>query len=45
MASQVGWTKEEISVYAAQLRKELRAKQVHSYFRSNAVYAQKPFSS
>ena len=43
MASKLGWSKEEISVYAAHLRKELRAKQVHAYFRSNAVYAQKPY--
>ncbi|KAH8174647.1 methyltransferase domain-containing protein [Sarocladium implicatum] len=44
MASQIGWTKEEVSVYAAHLRKELRTNAVHAYYRSNVVYAQKPLS-
>ncbi|KAL2211586.1 S-adenosyl-L-methionine-dependent methyltransferase [Sarocladium strictum] len=45
MATQLGWKKEEISVYAAQLRKELRTNSVHSYYRANTVYAQKPFDA
>ena len=44
MASQLGWTKEEITVYVANLRKELRSNAIHSYFRGNAVYAQKPLN-
>lgn len=42
MASQIGWSKEEISVYAAHLRRELRTNKVHAYCRFNLVYAQKP---
>jgi hypothetical protein len=41
MANQLGWTKEEISVYAAKLRKEVRTNSVHAYYRANVVYAQK----
>lgn len=42
MASQLGWTNEEIIVYAAHLRKELRTNAVHAFYRANIVYAQKP---
>jgi hypothetical protein len=45
MATQLGWTKEEIAVYAANLRKELRTNAVHSYYRANVVYAQKPLNA
>lgn len=45
MATQLGWAKEEVSVYAAQLRKELRTNSVHSYYRANIVYAQRPFDA
>ena len=45
MASQLGWTKDEIQVYAAQLRRELRTNKVHGFFRGNVVYAQKPLDA
>ena len=44
LASQLGWTKEEISVYAARLRRELRTNSVHAFCRFNLVYAQKPLN-
>ncbi|KAI5461959.1 S-adenosyl-L-methionine-dependent methyltransferase [Mariannaea sp. PMI_226] len=44
MATQLGWTKEEITVYSAHLRKELRAGKVHAYYRANVVWAQKPLN-
>lgn len=43
MAIQLGWSQEEISVYAAHLRKELRGGKVHAFYRANVVWAQKPF--
>ena len=45
MATQIGWTKEEVTAYAAHLRKELRTNAVHAYYRANIVYAQQPPSS
>lgn len=41
-ATQMGWTKEDIVLYAAQLRKELRQGKVHAYYKANAAWAQKP---
>lgn len=41
-ALQLGWTKEEVMVYAAHLRKEMRSGNLHGYFRSNIAWAQKP---
>lgn len=43
MAIQLGWSQEEITVYAAHLRKELRGGKVHAFYRANVVWAQKPF--
>ena len=45
LATQIGWSKEEISVYAAHLRKELRTNSVHAFCRFNLVYAQKPLDA
>ena len=45
MASHLGWTKDEVSVYAAHLRRELRTNSVHSFCRFNVVYAQKPLDA
>ncbi|KAK3313025.1 S-adenosyl-L-methionine-dependent methyltransferase [Apodospora peruviana] len=43
MWSQVmGWSNDEIHVYIAHLRKQLRDKNVHAFFRMRVVYAQKP---
>ncbi|KAH9908964.1 S-adenosyl-L-methionine-dependent methyltransferase [Xylariomycetidae sp. FL2044] len=45
MAKLVGWTTEEVHVYCAQLRRELRSKKYHPYYHQRIVYAQKPLSS
>ncbi|EXL45061.1 hypothetical protein FOCG_13824 [Fusarium oxysporum f. sp. radicis-lycopersici 26381] len=45
MATQIGWSQDEIRVYAAHLRKELRSNQHHSYYRANVMWAQKPKES
>lgn len=42
MAVQLGWTKEEVAVYAAHLRKELRDRSIHGLCNAKAVWAQKP---
>lgn len=41
-ATQLGWTREEITVYAAHLRRELRSGKLHGYYRCNVAWAQKP---
>ncbi|KAH7166538.1 S-adenosyl-L-methionine-dependent methyltransferase [Dactylonectria macrodidyma] len=43
MASQLlGWTMNEVRVYCAQLRREIRSGKHHAYFRFRAVYGRKP---
>lgn len=38
----MGWSQEEITVYAAYLRQQLRRKDVHGYYTLKVVYGQKP---
>ncbi|KAK1984506.1 methyltransferase domain-containing protein [Colletotrichum cereale] len=38
----LGWTKEEVLVLLAGVRKELKSGKVHSYLKYNVVYGQKP---
>lgn len=38
----VGWSREEILVYIAQLRREIRSSKHHSYFKLKAVWGRKP---
>ncbi|KAF9772527.1 hypothetical protein IL306_009769, partial [Fusarium sp. DS 682] len=45
IANLLGWTKEEIHVFAAQYRREIRSKKVHGYFRAKVVWAQKPLDN
>ncbi|KAF4344584.1 phosphoethanolamine n-methyltransferase 3 [Fusarium beomiforme] len=45
IANLLGWTKEEIHVFAAQYRREIRSKTVHGYFRAKVVWAQKPIEN
>lgn len=45
MATQIGWSAEEITVYAAHLRRELRALKVHAYDRGLVIYGQKPLDA
>ncbi|KAJ3542215.1 hypothetical protein NM208_g4210 [Fusarium decemcellulare] len=40
-----GWSKEEVTVYISQLRKELRSKDIHGYYRQKIVWARKPEAS
>ncbi|KAF5638011.1 phosphoethanolamine n-methyltransferase 3 [Fusarium sp. NRRL 52700] len=41
IADLLGWSKEEIHVFAARYRREIRSKRVHGYFRGKVVWAQK----
>ncbi|KAF4969074.1 hypothetical protein FSARC_3636 [Fusarium sarcochroum] len=45
MATQIGWSQDEIVLYAAYLCKELRGNQYYSYYRANVMWAQKPEAS
>ncbi|TIC92384.1 Secondary metabolism regulator LAE1 [Colletotrichum higginsianum] len=36
------WSREEIQIYAAQLRREIRSGKLHGYYRQRAVWGQKP---
>ncbi|TVY73878.1 putative methyltransferase tdiE [Fusarium oxysporum f. sp. cubense] len=46
MASQLlGWSMQEVKVYCAQLRRELRSTANHPFFRYRAVYGRKPQTS
>ncbi|KAI0881363.1 S-adenosyl-L-methionine-dependent methyltransferase [Annulohypoxylon maeteangense] len=38
----MGWTKEEIQVYAAHLRRELRSPNIHAYYPQRVVIGRKP---
>jgi len=38
----MGWSKEEVTVYVAHLRKQLRDRRVHGYVEFQAIWAQKP---
>ena len=42
MANLQGWSKEEVTVYAAQLRRELRNPAIHGYCRMKLIWAKKP---
>ncbi|TXB96058.1 hypothetical protein FocTR4_00016179 [Fusarium oxysporum f. sp. cubense] len=42
IANLLGWSREEIHVFAARYRREIRSKKVHGYFRGKVVWAQKP---
>lgn len=38
----VGWTREEIAIYAAHLRRELRSPHCHAYYPQRVVVGRKP---
>ncbi|KAM5353328.1 hypothetical protein ACJZ2D_016769 [Fusarium nematophilum] len=42
MAHTLGWSREEIQVYIAHFRRELRSGKHHGYFRQKVVWGQKP---
>lgn len=41
-ATALGWTPEEVSVYAAHVRRDIRDPTMHGYFTQKVVYARKP---
>ncbi|EFX00374.1 hypothetical protein CMQ_7376 [Grosmannia clavigera kw1407] len=45
MATSLGWTPEQISVYAAHVRREMRGLKVHAYIYGGLAYAQKPLDA
>ncbi|MBE3046582.1 hypothetical protein IMZ48_29440 [Candidatus Bathyarchaeota archaeon] len=44
-ATAIGWRREEVTVYAAQLRRELRSPDIHSYYRWKVVWGRKPMDA
>lgn len=42
MATLLGWTKEEVTVYAAHLRQEMRNTAIHGYAITRVVWGRKP---
>ena len=42
IANTVGWTREEIQVYIAHLRREVRSLKHCPYYRAKVVYGRKP---
>lgn len=42
VTSELGWAKEESLVFAAQIRRELRSKKHHVYYRQKIVWGRKP---
>ncbi|KAF4998984.1 hypothetical protein FGRMN_2783 [Fusarium graminum] len=42
MAHALGWSKEEIQVYVAHLRREIRTGKAHAYYRQKVVWGRKP---
>lgn len=42
IANLLGWSKEEILVFGAHYRREIRSKKIHAYFAQRVVWARKP---
>jgi hypothetical protein len=42
IANTLGWTREEILVYLAMLRREIRSAKHHAYYLQRVVWARKP---
>jgi len=45
LAQALGWTKEEIMVYTAQLVREVRSNKYHAFYRQRIVWGRKPETS
>ncbi|KAJ9148454.1 methyltransferase [Pleurostoma richardsiae] len=45
MAGLLGWTEEEVTVYCAQLRREIRSRKYHPFYRQRVVWGRKPEGS
>lgn len=44
MANTLGWSREEVLVYIASLRREVRSRRQHGYYKQKVVWARKPMS-
>ena len=42
IANVLGWSREEIQVYLAHLRREVRSGKVHGYYKQRVVWGRKP---
>lgn len=42
LANALGWTRDEITVYLAHLKRELRSPKIHAYYRQKVLWARKP---
>ena len=42
MASLLGWSKEEVTVYCALLRRDVKDPRIHGYYKVKVVWGQKP---
>lgn len=41
-ATAMGWSPEEVSVYAAHVRRDMRSPDLHGYYHQKVVYGRKP---
>lgn len=41
-ATTLGWSPEEVTVYAAHVRRDMRNPSFHGYYRQKLVYGRKP---
>jgi len=42
LANTLGWSREEIMVYLAMFRREVRSRKYHPYYRQKVVWGRKP---
>lgn len=45
IANTLGWSREEVMVYSATLKREIRSQKYHGYYRQKVVWGRKPESS
>ncbi|KAJ3540902.1 hypothetical protein NM208_g3735 [Fusarium decemcellulare] len=45
MATALGWTEQEVTVFVSHFRREIRSNKIHSFFRQKVVWGRKPTSS
>lgn len=43
-ATSLGWSREEVTVFAAHYRRDLRDPRTHPFYRHHVVWARKPLS-
>ena len=42
MATTLGWSRDEILVYIAHIKREVRSRKFHPYYRQKVVWGRKP---